>query len=72
MLKANKPILAVIFSVSVFSLTYGLSAPLIALQLADKAYGETSIGLNAPCTPLGFSPLLPCYRSCSAVSPRWG
>jgi MFS family permease len=62
MLKANKHILAVIFSVSVFSLTYGLSAPLIALQLADKAYGETSIGLNAAMHALGvfaIAPLLP-------------
>lgn len=47
---------------SVFSLTYGLSAPLIALQLADNAYGETTIGLNAAMHALGVfavAPFLP-------------
>ncbi|MDO6582959.1 MFS transporter [Photobacterium sp. 2_MG-2023] len=59
---ARKSILAVIFSVSVFSLTYGLSAPLITLQLADMAYGESTIGLNAAMHALGvfaIAPFLP-------------
>ena len=62
MQQAHRNILSVIFSVSVFSLTYGLSAPLIALQLADNAYGETTIGLNAAMHALGVfavAPFLP-------------
>lgn len=62
MQQAHRTILSVIFSVSVFSLTYGLSAPLIALQLADSGYGETRIGLNAAMHALGVfavAPFLP-------------
>lgn len=43
----------VIASVSVFGLTYGLSAPLIALALDRRGLGETAIGLNAAMYALG-------------------
>jgi hypothetical protein len=38
---------AVIAAASIFGLTYSLTAPLIALQLAQCGYGEFYIGLNA-------------------------
>jgi len=38
---------AVIATASIFGLTYSLTAPLIALQLAQRGYGEFYIGLNA-------------------------
>ncbi|MBJ3814942.1 MFS transporter [Shimwellia pseudoproteus] len=58
----NKNILSVIFSVTIFGLTYGLSAPLIALRLDDNGYGEMIIGLNAAMQALGvlvIAPFLP-------------
>lgn len=62
MFSINRNILSVIFSVTIFGLTYGLSAPLIALQLADHHYGEMIIGLNAAMQALGVlavAPFLP-------------
>lgn len=61
----------VIVVVTIFGLTYGLSAPLIALRLAQQDYSETAIGLNAAMHALGvllIAPLLPAL--CRHFSPR--
>jgi MFS family permease len=53
---------AVIATASIFGLTYSLTAPLIALQLAQRGYGEFYIGLNAAMHAVGvlaIAPLLP-------------
>ncbi|MFO1075597.1 MAG: MFS transporter [Geminicoccaceae bacterium] len=47
---------------AIFGLTYGLSAPLIALDLAQRGFNEVMIGLNAAMHALGVllvTPLLP-------------
>lgn len=44
---------SVIAAAAVFGLTYGLSAPLIALDLSRRGLGETAIGLNAAMYALG-------------------
>ncbi len=53
---------AVIATASIFGLTYSLTAPLIAVQLAQRGYGEFYIGLNAAMHAAGvllIAPLLP-------------
>jgi MFS family permease len=53
---------AVIATASIFGLTYSLTAPLIALQLAQLGYGEFYIGLNAAMHAAGvllIAPVLP-------------
>jgi MFS family permease len=53
---------AVISVATIFGLTYGLSAPLIALDLAERGAPEWQIGLNAAMHALGvllIAPLLP-------------
>jgi MFS family permease len=53
---------AVIATASIFGLTYSLTAPLIALQLAERGYGEFYIGLNAAMHAVGvllIAPILP-------------
>ena len=53
---------AVIATASIFGLTYSLTAPLIALQLAQRGYGQFYIGLNAAMHAVGvlaIAPLLP-------------
>jgi MFS family permease len=53
---------AVIGAATVFGLTYGLSAPLIALDLAERGAPEWQIGLNAAMHALGvllIAPALP-------------
>lgn len=53
---------AVIATASIFGLTYSLTAPLIALQLAQRGYGEFYIGLNAAMHAVGvllIAPILP-------------
>ncbi|MBP2167634.1 MFS family permease [Erwinia toletana] len=53
---------AVIAAVTIFGLTYGLSAPLIALTLDSRGYSETFIGINAAMHALGvllIAPALP-------------
>ena len=55
-------IAAVIATASIFGLTYSLTAPLIALQLAQRGYGELYIGLNAAMHAAGvllIAPVLP-------------
>lgn len=47
---------------AIFGLTYGLSAPLIALELAEDGYMETLIGANSAMHAVGIlvvAPLLP-------------
>lgn len=53
---------AVIAVAAIFGLTYSLTAPLIALDLAERGLGETAIGLNAAMHAVGVlitAPLLP-------------
>jgi MFS family permease len=53
---------AVVATAAVFGLTYGLTAPLIALDLAEQGFGETLIGANAAMHAVGAlvaAPLLP-------------
>lgn len=60
---------AVIAAATIFGLTYGLSAPLIALALSKRGLGETLIGLNAAMYALGVlavAALLP------GLAARWG
>ena len=49
---------AVIATASIFGLTYSLTAPLIALQLAQRGYGEFYIRLNAAMHAVGVSVVL--------------
>ncbi|MBT2370451.1 MFS transporter [Pseudomonas fluorescens] len=61
----------VIIAVMIFGLTYGLSAPLIALKLTSAGYSETSVGLNAAMHAVGvfiIAPFLPSL--CRRVPPR--
>ncbi|MFP2237748.1 MFS transporter [Pseudescherichia vulneris] len=58
----NKRILAVIFSVTVFSLTYGLSSPLLAFKLTHAGMSESLVGVNAAMHAAGvfaIAPFLP-------------
>jgi MFS family permease len=58
----NKRLIAVIFSVTVFSLTYGLSSPLIAFKLINAGASESVIGINAAMHAVGvflIAPFLP-------------
>lgn len=53
---------AIILTSAIFGLTYGLSAPLIALQLDSAEKGELVVGLNAAMHAFGvllIAPLLP-------------
>ena len=53
---------AAMATASMFALTYSLSAPLIALKLADRGLDESWIGLNAAMHALGvllIAPVLP-------------
>lgn len=59
---------AVVAAAAIFGLTYGLSAPLIALELSRRGLGETWIGVNAAMYALGVlvnAALLPYF------SARW-
>lgn len=54
--------IAVIATAAMFGLTYSLTAPLIALRLADRGLDETWIGVNAAMHAVGVlivAPLLP-------------
>jgi MFS family permease len=53
---------AVIATAAIFGLTYSLTAPLIAVQLAQRGFGEFYIGLNAAMHAAGvlvIAPILP-------------
>src|SRR5215468_5705419 len=57
---------SVIFAAAAFGLTYGLSAPLIAINLTARGYPESIIGLNAAMHAVGvlaIAPLLPWLSS---------
>ncbi|TIT47309.1 MAG: MFS transporter, partial [Mesorhizobium sp.] len=43
----------VILTAAIFGLTYGLSAPLIALELAEAGYSESLIGANSAMYAIG-------------------
>jgi len=61
-MSVNKRLIAVIFSVTVFSLTYGLSSPLIAFKLLNAGVSESAIGFNAAMHAAGvflIAPFLP-------------
>lgn len=52
----------VILTAAIFGLTYGLSAPLIALELVDAGYSETVVGANSAMHAIGvllIAPFLP-------------
>lgn len=54
--------IAIILTATIFGLTYGLSAPLIALQLTEDGFSEAVIGFNAAMHALGvlvIAPFLP-------------
>jgi len=58
----NKRLFAIIFSVTVFSLTYGISSPLLAFKLIHAGMTESMVGLNAAMHALGVfavAPFLP-------------
>ena len=57
---------AVIAAAAIFGVTYGLSAPLIALDLAARGFGEVTIGLNAAMHAVG---VLVIARSCRVLPP---
>lgn len=46
--------LGLVAGASVFSITIGLSYPLLALKLSAAGVGDTMIGINAAVTPLGM------------------
>lgn len=55
-------IIGAIACISIFSLTIGLTYPLLAFRLDAQGHGETAIGINAAMTPLGIlcaSPFIP-------------
>lgn len=65
---ATSPLFA---AVTIFGLTYGLTAPLIALRLTQEGYSTMSIGLNAAMHAFGvvlIAPLLPAL--CRRYAPR--
>lgn len=58
----NKRLFAIIFSVTVFSLTYGISSPLLAFKLIHAGMTESMVGLNSAMHALGVfavAPFLP-------------
>ena len=61
--RSNLPAIAsLIATAMIFGLTYGLSAPLLALSLAQRGFGEGFVGVNAAMHAVGvlvMAPLLP-------------
>lgn len=58
----RRSLIAVIGAATIFGLTYSLTAPLVALNLAERGLGETMIGLNAAMHAVGVllvAPILP-------------
>jgi len=62
-------LLAIMLAASIFGITYGLSAPLIALELARRGHGELFIGANAAMQALG---ILTVARMLPRLAGRWG
>ncbi|WP_342315357.1 MFS transporter [Lysobacter sp. FW306-1B-D06B] len=61
--------IAIVAAASMFGITYGLSSPLIALELQRRGHGEVLIGLNAAMHALGV--LTVAWMLPRAAS-RWG
>lgn len=62
----------IILTVMIFGLSYGLSAPLIALRLTSAGFSELYVGINAAMQAVGVfavAPLLPML--CRRFSPKW-
>ncbi|MFE0753435.1 MFS transporter [Inquilinus sp. NPDC058860] len=59
----------VVATATIFGLTYGLAAPLIALQLTERGYEETVIGLNAALHAVGVLAVAPALPR---LARRWG
>ncbi len=61
--RSNRPAVASLIATAlIFGLTYGLTAPLLALALAQRGFGEGFIGANAAMHAVGVlavAPLLP-------------
>lgn len=55
----------VILTAATFGLTYGLSAPLISLELSDAGYSETVIGANSAMYAIGVLLVAPALPSLS-------
>jgi MFS family permease/uncharacterized membrane protein HdeD (DUF308 family) len=56
------PMASLVLTAMIFGLTYGLSAPLLALSLTQMGYGEGFVGFNAAMHAVGvlaIAPLLP-------------
>lgn len=54
--------IGILLAVMIFGLTYGLSAPLIAIRLVNEGYGEIFVGINAAIHAVGVfivAPFLP-------------
>ncbi len=62
--------MAVISSVVLFGLTYGLSSPLIALKLLDAGMSESAIGVNAAMHAVGVFAVAPFCPCCFAAFHR--
>ncbi len=54
----------VILTAAIFGLTYGLSAPLIALELVDAGYSETIVGANSAMHAIGVLLIAPFCLDC--------
>lgn len=62
-------LLAIMLAAAIFGITYGLSAPSIALELARRGYGELFIGANAAMQALG---ILTVARMLPRLAAAWG
>lgn len=54
--------IGILLAVMIFGLTYGLSAPLIAIRLVNEGYSEIFVGINAAMHAVGvfiIAPFLP-------------
>ena len=72
-LSASWPIIAaVIGAMSVFTLTLGLSYPLLALILENLGTPKVLIGLNAAMTPLGIIVSSPIIPRLARIRGSWG
>lgn len=62
-------LVAIVAAAMIFGITYGLSAPLIALELSNRGHGEFVIGLNAAMQALG---ILTVAAFLPRLITRWG
>ncbi|CAI1562256.1 MFS transporter [Serratia entomophila] len=52
--------IGILLAVMIFGLTYGLSAPLIAIRLVNEGYSEIFVGINAAMHAVGVFIVAPC------------